>query len=260
GRFNFVSGCHYGTWQVGAAIILDANGNPVLAPHGEPNLVVFFADAKAGTIHDNWNTLGMRGTGSHDMEMQQVFVPDRRTVMLGPIHPGSAFQGSLYRLHNYLAPPTVAAVALGIARSALQSAIDLAGRKTPNFASSSIAARPVAQDRLARAKARLDAARAYLLCTLDEVQGYFEDGGEFSPEAALPVLLASCHAVDAAVQTVNDVSTVVGTSSFRVGEGFERHVRDINTVSRHAFGSDARFESAGKILLGQPADFAFLLF
>jgi alkylation response protein AidB-like acyl-CoA dehydrogenase len=139
------------------------------------------------------------------MEMQQVFVPDRRTVMLGPIHPGSAFQGSLYRLHNYLAPPTVAAVALGIARSALQSAIELAGRKTPNFPSSSIAARPVAQDRLARAKARLDAARAYLLCTLDEVQGYFDDGGEFSPEAALPVLLASCHAVDAAVQRANDV-------------------------------------------------------
>lgn len=259
GRWSFVSGCHYGTWQLGAAIILDSDGNPTVAPNGDPALVVFWADGAAGTIVDNWDTLGMRGTGSHDVELNDVFVPHGRTVPFGPIHPGSAFRGPLYAFHNWVAGIEVAAVALGIGDAALGAAIGLASRKTPNFTASAIAERPVAQDRLARARANLDAGRAYLHSAIEDLHVHLDGGGALSPEVALPVQLASCQAVEAASQTVDDVSRVVGSSTFRAGEGFERHVRDINTIARHAFASDARFESAGKILLGQPTDWPFLL-
>jgi alkylation response protein AidB-like acyl-CoA dehydrogenase len=184
GKWNFMSACHHGTWQVGAAVVLDAEGNPTIAPSGEPSLIVFWVEAKDGTIRDNWDTLGMRGTGSHDVELNQVFIPFRRITPLGPIHPGSAFGGSLYGLHTWIAAPTIAVVALGIGSSALDEAIELASRKTPNFTASALAARPVAQDRLARAKARIDASRCYLHCALDDLQAHIAGGGALSRERA----------------------------------------------------------------------------
>jgi len=77
GQWAFGSGCHYANWLTGHVLVndgdkprLDANGNPV-------SLITFFRASEAEIV-DNWNTLGMRGTGSHDVRLNNVFVPTTR--------------------------------------------------------------------------------------------------------------------------------------------------------------------------------------
>src|SRR5437667_189364 len=89
---------------------LDANGNPV-------SLTTFFRASEAEIV-DNWNTLGMRGTGSHDVRLNNVFVPTTRCFVLSALdRPSSAFSGPLYRFGLWIVPLTIATVCLGIARA-----------------------------------------------------------------------------------------------------------------------------------------------
>ena len=200
----------------------------------------------------------MRGTGSCDMKLTDVFIPERRTFILGPFdNPGSAYRGPLYAFRLWLAGPPIASVALGIARAALDDFIELAGRKTPSYTQVALGDRSTIQDRVARATAMLEASRAYLYRALDDAWDHLQTGARISPEHGIPVQLASCHAVETAGRAVDLVHASVGTTGIRNEHRFQQYFRDVHTVSKHAFGSPDRFESVGKLLLGKASDWAF---
>jgi indole-3-acetate monooxygenase len=257
GRTAFGSGSSYATWLGTQAVLLE-NGAPKLGPNGIPvALIVHFPAAEAEII-DNWRTLGMRGTGSHDIQVRDVFVPDHRVWPIGPYAPvNPAFTDALPRMGLSWFGPLVASVSLGTARAAVADLIELAQTKTPSYAQIALADKPVVQDRLARARATLDAARSYLYSTLAEAEEIVRTQPRLSVEQGIPLALAASHAVEAAAQAVDLVHSCVGTSGIREEQRFQQYFRDVHTMSQHAFVSYGRYESAGKVMLGRESDWPF---
>jgi alkylation response protein AidB-like acyl-CoA dehydrogenase len=74
GRWSFASGCHQANWMVAGAFVME-DGRPKIGPGGLPERQLFFLPAKECQILDTWYTAGLRGTGSQDFELTDVFVP-----------------------------------------------------------------------------------------------------------------------------------------------------------------------------------------
>src|SRR5579884_238514 len=150
------------------ALVMDGEA-PRQGPHGDPVMVLAVLKADDVEILDNWNTLGMRGTGSNDVRASDLFVPERRTAIFAPFdHPGAAYRGPLYRMGFWLDGIRIAITALGIARAALEAFVELAQAKTPNGLQSVLADRPVVQDQIARARAMVEAGRVAVYQSVEE--------------------------------------------------------------------------------------------
>ena len=162
---------------------------------------------------DTWHVLGMRGTGSHDVAVTDVFVPTARTFPLMPEYtPGSHYQGALYRF------PTIGIVAsnlppllLAVARRAIEEVSALAQGKVPVAASTMLRERASAQAKLAQAEALVRAGRVFLYDTLRETWEATVAGEALSLRHKADVLLAMTHAVQSAVQTVELMYRMAGT-------------------------------------------------
>jgi alkylation response protein AidB-like acyl-CoA dehydrogenase len=258
GQWAFGTGCRHADWVTGMAVIIGADQQPELHPDGSPRLVLLAVSAKEAEVVEHWDTLGMRGTGSHDVSVADVFVPDRRSFVVGPFSaPGTAFRGPLYRFHMWLGGAAIAAVALGLARAAWDQFHSLAAEKRPSYTDVVLRDRPIVQDHVARAGALIGAGRAYLHDTVDELYARFERGDDVDPVSLAPVQLAACHAVEAARRAVDLLQDVAGTSGIRAESGLERHFRDVHTIAQHALASSARYESVGQMLLGKQSDWLF---
>src|SRR5215213_9287723 len=81
GRWPLVSGCHHASWLGGNCLVFDGEA-PRMSPHGEPAFTLVFFKAEEVQILDTWYSTGMRGTGSADFAVEDVFVPERRTHLL----------------------------------------------------------------------------------------------------------------------------------------------------------------------------------
>ena len=147
-------------------------------------------------IIDTWDVMGMRGTGSNDISVTDVYVPKSRTFPIVPdFEPGSHYRGPLYRL------PVVGAAAsgiptpmLGVARRALDEVTEFARTKTPVASSGPLKQRASAQVQLGRAEAILRSGRLLLLDTLSEAWRRCVDGETHSLEQKADILLAMAHA------------------------------------------------------------------
>jgi alkylation response protein AidB-like acyl-CoA dehydrogenase len=257
GRTAFASGCEHATWLQAQAIVLE-NGAPKFHPNGAPaSLLVNFPAGEAEII-DTWYTLGMRGTGSHDFAANDVFVPEHRVWAMGPIAPANpAFTSPVARLGIWWFSPGVASLALGIARAAVDDLIALAQAKTPTYMRTGLADKPVVQDKVARAKAAVDAARAYVYGSLATAEGLLKSQPKLTIEQGIPLALAGSHAIEASIAAVDLVHSCAGTSGIRNEQRFQQYFRDVHTISQHAFASPSRFESVGKLLLGRESDWPF---
>ncbi|MBV8456684.1 MAG: hypothetical protein JO122_08745 [Acetobacteraceae bacterium] len=168
GQTSFVSGAHQAKWLLGLAHIHDGD-TPRLGEGGAPVTLMTMCPAKQAVVLDTWRTLGMRGTGSHDVMLTDVFVPSRHTALLAPYErPGEAYGGPLYKFTIWATITVIATVPIGIARAAIDDLVELAGRKTPSYVTTPLKDRSSVQALLGEAEARLGAARAYLHEALTE--------------------------------------------------------------------------------------------
>lgn len=257
GRSSFGSGCDYATWIQCQAVIVE-NGAPTIGPNGAPAAVLVHVPASEAEIIDTWDTLGMRGTGSNDFQVSDAFVPEHLAWRMGPVAPANpAFTDGLTRMGIWWFSPLVASVSLGIARAAVADLVDLSQRKTPSYTHVGLADKPIMQDKLARARAAVDAARSYLYSSLATADEIVRTQPKLSIEQGVPLALAGSYAVEAATQVVDLVHSCAGTSGIRNEQRFQRYFRDVHTISQHAFVSSARFESIGKLMLGRQSDWPF---
>ena len=161
GRSSFASGCDYATWIQCQAVIM-RDGVPQIGANGAPIAILIHVPATQVEIIDTWHTLGMRGTGSNDFQIGEAFVPEHLTWRMGPVSPANpAFTDGFTRMGVWWFSPLIASVALGIARAAIDDLVDLAQRKTSSYTHVELADKSIVQDRLARARAVVDASRAY---------------------------------------------------------------------------------------------------
>lgn len=254
GRWPFGSACHFADWLNAPCLIMDREA-PRLGPDGNPSLLSVFFRREEAQILDTWHTLGMRGTGSADFAVRDVFVPERRSFVLGPFdHPGRAFTGPLYRFGLWLDPARIAITALGIARAALDAFLDLAITKIPTLTQTTLADRSGVQDGVARSRALIDAARSYIYATVGEAWQFVQSGARITIAEGVPLGLAGSFGMQAAVQAVDMVYSMAGSTAFREEHPFQQRFRDVHTLSQHAIASAARFESLGKVMLGRQSD------
>lgn len=172
-----------------------------------------------------------------------------------------AFTGAALPLYNcgaISATPFITTVALSSANNALKEALILAEKKTPAYMPAAIGDRPVAQAQLAEAKGKIEASRVYLAHALENLWANAAAGQAPNDEQKYTVQIASSHGTKAAGEAINLIFQVVTSSGTHRRMPFERYMRDIQTLMTHAFTSTARFESAGKMMMGRFTDWAFL--
>jgi alkylation response protein AidB-like acyl-CoA dehydrogenase len=260
GQWPFVSGSHDGHWFLFIPEIMDGD-QPLRNDQGNPVQRLMFLPADKATILDTWHTLGMRGTGSHDVVVSDLFIPERHTALLVPLEkPGTAYQGPLYRLTIWVPIGLIAPVALGIARTAIDDLLALARTKTPSFTGSSLAQRQVVQRQVAEAEAMLGSGRAYLYATFQENWEAAVQGTEITLEHKLKMQLTTSHAVACAAKAVELVHAAAGTSAIRNEYPFQRYFRDVHTITQNAAASASRYESVGARMLGVESDWGFFAF
>src|SRR5207237_8489116 len=178
-------------------------------------LIVFFPASEA-TIIDTWHTLGMRGTGSNDVRIEQVFIPQHRCWRIAPLTvTDPAFSGPLYRLGLWIVGPLNASVALGIARAALDDLITLAGKKTPSYTQTGLADRPAIQERVARARALIEAGSGYIETAVGRAWEFVLGGQQLEMEHGSSLTLAGSYGYDAACATVDLDEACGGTTAIR---------------------------------------------
>ena len=257
GRAPFVSNCHDADW-VSCTALVDADKHPDSEP--ETRMVYFPADQCE--IIDTWYTMGMRGTGSNDIEVKDAFVPKARTFPMQPEYePGSHYKGPLYRMPIVGAAGTgIPTPMLGVARRALEEVTEIALTKNPVAATGLLKERSSAQIQLGQAEAILRSGRLLLLHTVGEAWQRCLDGEPHSLTQKADLLLGSTHAMASAVQSVELACRIAGTASIKTSSPLERCFRDIQTMRHHVFASEARYGTCGQVYLGVEPDFGVVTF
>lgn len=252
GRWDFASGINHANWMYCSCVVEDDRG-PCHTPEGVPMVRALMVPRDAVTVHDTWQVAGMRGTGSHDFEVDDVFVPHAHTLS---VVDGVAHGGPLYhpRLLVIGAGAPTAGVALGLARGAIDALRAMAANTASTMSTTALRDRPLVQRRVAEAEAIVGAARAYLLGAMGQVwEAVTTDVPDPSAEVA-QARLAMTHAMHESVKAVDRVFHAAGTNAVYEKNPLERYFRDVHVAVQHAVGRPEQFESAGKVLLGLRPD------
>jgi alkylation response protein AidB-like acyl-CoA dehydrogenase len=262
GQCPFGSGCHNAQWLAMPAVEMDGDRPKVDPATGRPtSFGVFFRRSEA-TILDTWNTFGMRGTGSTDYAVQDLFVPDHLVAPVEPLKKSApGFEGPLFRMWPWSAILGEATVSVGVAAAAVDQAIQLCKAKTPAYNAVPLREQQLAQFQMGKAKARVEAARDTLYRAAEEA---YEDVAHstslLSVASKIRLQLAVCFAAEACAEAVRFVNDAVGTSSIRLEHPFERHFRDAHVLLQHSSKSSARYGSAGRLMFGLDNDWVWLSF
>lgn len=256
GRWDYGSGINHANWLMCTCKVVDDDG-PVLKPSGIQDTQTFVVPVESATIHDVWNVVGMRGTGSNDFVVDDVFVPAERgfsrafSVDDDPCEAGTLFHQRLTMVNSWALN---AANSLGMARGTMDAFLRLA------HDSSSTASTTLLQDRLSiqatvgEAEAIIGASRAYALQAIkgawEAVEGAGPDPG---PEIA-QARLAITHAIQESVRAVDLLFHAGGTSAIHPRHPLERFFRDIHVAVQHAAALPFNVQLAGQVLLGLRPD------
>ena len=245
GHWRFGSGIMHAEWvSAGARVVGDIEGYPRQVRMAMPRHKV--------KVHNNWQVMGLRGTGSCDFSVEDLFVPHGfawDSTLTEPIR-----GGALYRLGR---PGFVtnehSAFALGVARRALDAVTEAAGSKTRGYNSVNLVAnRPAFQRALGECDLRLRAARS-LNVEILEAAWQSVCAGQ-TPPPPLQAQMRSCATY------TTDVAADVTAQAFRYGGGealftpniLQQCLRDINAAAQHQMVSDTAYENHGQFLLGLP--------
>jgi alkylation response protein AidB-like acyl-CoA dehydrogenase len=241
GRWAFCSGiCHADVLFAGCMV--DEASVPSVAALPTKDLQLL----------DNWHTLGLRGTGSHDAVADQVFVPADRLV--------SIFDGPVLDRPLYRFPPfgffalSVAAPALGNARAAIDDLVELAGGKKGLGSTRTLAERTATQAAVAAADSALGAARALYYQAIDDAWRASQTANPVTVELRNRLRLAATHAARTSADVVRTMYDLAGGTAIYDTSPLQRRFRDAFTATAHFQVNEASRELPGRILLGQRAD------
>ena len=247
GRQGFSSGCRHAAWLAARALILE-NGQPRVED-GRPEERYLFVPVAEAELLDTWHVRGMRGTGTHDFAVRDVFVPAEHTVLQA----GAPLleNGPLYQFpRRLLFAAGDAAVSLGAARACLDTFFELAGAKTPRSMQAPLRDQPVVQATVGRSEAHLRSARAFLTESVREIWSEAAATGAMTLERRAVLRLATTHAIRLAVDVVDSVYNAAGVTAIFEGNPIQRHFQDIHVISQHTQARLAHYELIGKYALG----------
>ena len=249
GHWQFASGIDHVEWIWVGGIVFE-NGAPVMTEHG-PEIHHVTLPVSQGTIVDTWHVSGLRGTGSKDYELEDVFVPEQHVWSL--FDPSGHRPEPLYQVPvvSIFVGSTLAPVSLGIARGALNELTELAQTKVPTLSMAVLADRAVGQTDIARAEAKLGAARAFLYDALGDMWDTVLVGREPTMRQRALVRIAAVNAVETGAEVARTCNVLAGGGAIYDTSDFQRHARDTEAILHHFTVSQHTWEDAGRALLGR---------
>lgn len=251
GQWSLVSGCQISDWIQLNCIVHDED-QPRRLASGAPVMRFMFCRTADCQILDTWSAGGLRGTGSHDVVAQDLFVPDRHA---------SSFTDPLvlteprYRFPSWTREiPGCGAMALGIARGVIDALVELARVKRPERSAQTLMEDRGAQARVAQAEALVSSARLFLFDAVERLWTEVANGGEVTMEGRARIRLAANHALTSAVQAVDLVYLTGGATSLYTSAPFERAARDVRAMTQHIAMHPRVMETVGRVLFGLEPD------
>jgi 3-hydroxy-9,10-secoandrosta-1,3,5(10)-triene-9,17-dione monooxygenase len=253
GRWPYSSGVDNSSWNMLAGL--------VEVDDGPPEARVFLLPARDYTVIDTWHAAGLRGTGSKDVECQDIFVPENYTVSAADMRDGTApgtaaNPGPLYRIPTFAVFPYIlAGVALGAAEGALETYIDVTGARVGSYTGAKLADQQVLQVGLAEAASMIDAAGALLRQNADaamaaaiaKVMPDLETRARWRRDAA--------YATGLCRQALTLLFEASGAAALYDTSPMQRYFRDIQAICGHAgFSMNMNGATWGRVALGLPSD------
>ena len=256
GRWPFASGSRHATWMAAHCAVYQADGETrLLDADGNPAERTFIFPRASAEIIDNWHVMGLKGTGSDSYAVNDLLVPEARSMTVFGRNPAERrVQGPLYLFTvHQLFGASFAAVALGITRSALDAFVALAQTKVPAPTGGSTVLRDnaVVQSQVGVAQTQLASARVFLLRAIEEVwEGAVN--GAVSLDKRVQLRMAESHATQMAKQVMDAAYHGAGATAIFQSNPFERRFRDLHTVTQQVQAHFSVFEVIGKHFLGLP--------
>jgi indole-3-acetate monooxygenase len=250
GAWNFGSGTGHSEYIAAGFIPLD-DGEMRWISEGIPELMVALLPRDDVVFTDGWNVQGLKGTGSYDYNVADVFVPEYRTFQLFTREPerGTSPAGRMGMM-----PVTAAghaAWALGVAKSMLDDVQELAATKyRMSDVGESLASRPTFQKNLAHHVAAWRAARLLVLDAFTTAEAAVAAGEDLTPALRADTRVAAVYATDVARECAQWAHLAAGTTAIREGCRLERAFRDLYTGTQHAFISEKVAIDSAQVWLG----------
>lgn len=253
GHWRFASGCSHATWALLGGALVAENGQPV----DIVTALIPLSDTRAA---ERWDAVGLRGTGSHGLHADRVFVPDYRAlrnydVVLRHSAGQKINSGPLYRMpYGTMYSTAVSAPILGVAEGCLETFVArMRGDNRLSFGSGN----PAAPQRAAvgRASSEIDAAVLQLHRNLRDLYECARRREEIPMELRLRARRDQALGSDRAVRSVDSIFAAAGGMSLHRGNPIERAWRDVHTGSVHAANDvAAALELYGQGAFGLPVD------
>jgi alkylation response protein AidB-like acyl-CoA dehydrogenase len=249
GAWNFGSGTGHSGY-IGAGFFPMDNGEMRWVSEGIPEMRVAFLPREEVTFTDGWHVQGLKGTGSYDYNVADVFVPEYRTM---PLFTRAPVRGTSAASRMGLMPITAAghaSFALGVAKSMLDDVEELAATKVRMSDMATLASRPTFQKGLAHHVAAWRAARLLVIDAFSAAEAAVDAGDDLTPGMRADMRVAAVYATDTARACAEWAHLAAGTTAIREGSRLERAFRDIYTGTQHAFISEKVAMDVAQIWLG----------
>ncbi|MEE1864873.1 MULTISPECIES: indole-3-acetate monooxygenase [Pseudomonas] len=200
-------------------------------------------------IDQTWDTVGLLGTGSHDLVIDDVVVPEQWTFVRGG---PSNLDEPFFRYPSLsFATQVLSVVGLGVARAALDELAGMASGRISVTGAPALADRPLAQVDIAKAEAALRSARAFFYESIDQAWSHVLAGDPVPAAATNLLRLSSTHATRVAADVARTAQMLSGMTGVYNESPLARCVNDAQVVTQHAFMGDVTYQNAGAIFFGK---------
>jgi alkylation response protein AidB-like acyl-CoA dehydrogenase len=252
GQGGFSTGSRHSAWLATRGKVL-VDGNVRALPDGQEDVRFFLVPAAEAEIVDTWQVRGMRGTGTHDIRVTDLFVPEERSFLVSA--PVRDERGPLY-----LVPRTLmfaigdAATALGCARACMETFVDLASGKTPWHGMALLRDSPLAQIEIGHAEADLRSSRALLFETIRELWESISASGSITLSQRIDLRLATTHGIRAGARVVDRVYNIAGATAIYRSHPMQRYFQDAHVMTQHFQARLDHYQVVGQACLGVTPD------
>lgn len=240
GKWSFSSGCDHCSWVLLGGLVFNEEGQVV-------DFRTFLIPREKYQINDVWNVVGLRGTGSNDIVVEDVFVPEAFTLSMGETGqckgPGQAVNTSdLYKLpFHSIFTSTIATPILGMAKGAYAEHVDMQQKRVrAAYLGEKASLDPFAAVRIARASSEIDAGWALLVANIREEQAHVARGEKIPLELRLRVRRDQVLGTARAIEAIDTLFEASGGRALAEGTYLQRAWRDAHAGRVHAANDPER--------------------
>jgi indole-3-acetate monooxygenase len=248
GRWTYGSLIQHSHWTVGNSMVHEGEAQR-RDRNGAPDIRFMIFPTSEVEIIDTWHVSGLRGSGSHDFQVRDLFVPEEHALSAfaaEPHQPGTLYATPIITIFAASIP----CVSIGIAQAAIDAFIALAEGKTPMGSTVKLREKPMAQADLGRAEALVRSGRTFLLQAIEEIWDEAAAGRTPTLRQRAIARLAAAKAAEASAQAVDLLFNAAGGTALFESTPLERCFRDVHATTQHIGTQASNFELAGRVLLG----------